>query len=91
MAISFQMLANEETVLLTSYTIAQMRINDLSQIRNRLQNVCYSKNSYKKKVLNNMINEVDKEIVLKKKMQRIDDEWWAAKYKRAQSNEISKV
>lgn len=81
----------EETVLLTPYTIAQMDIEKLSEIRERLENVCCSKNSYKNKVLNNMINEIDKEIVLKRKMKRIDDEWWTAKYERTQANEISNV
>lgn len=70
----------EETVLLTPYTIAQMDIEKLSEIRERLENVCCPKNSYKNKVLNNMINEIDKEIVLKRKIRKIDDkyEWWQA-------------
>lgn len=70
----------EETVLLTPYTIAQMDIEKLSEIRERLENVCCSKNSYKNKVLNNMINEIDKEIVLKRKIKQIDAkyEWWQA-------------
>lgn len=70
----------EETVLLTPYTIAQMDIEKLSEIRERLKNVCCSKNSYKNKVLNNMINEIDKEIVLKRKIKQIDAkyEWWQA-------------
>lgn len=70
----------EETVLLTPYTIVQMDIEKLSEIRERLENVCCSKNSYKNKVLNNMINEIDKEIVLKRKIRKIDDkyEWWQA-------------
>ena len=76
----------EETVLLTPYTIVQMDIEKLSEIRERLKNVCCSKKSYKNKVLNNMINEIDKEIVLKRKMKRIDDEWWTAKYERTQAN-----
>lgn len=70
----------EETVLLTPYTIAQMDIEKLSEIRERLENVCCSKNSYKNKVLSNMINEIDKEIVLKRKIKQIDAkyEWWQA-------------
>lgn len=70
----------EETVLLTPYTIVQMDIEKLSEIRERLENVCCSKNSYKNKVLNNMINEINKEIILKRKMKQIDDkyEWWQA-------------
>ena len=70
----------EETVLLTPYTIARMDIEKLSEIRERLENVCCSKNSYKNKVLNNMINEINKEIILKRKMKQIDDkyEWWQA-------------
>ena len=70
----------EETVLLTPYTIAQMDIEKLSEIRERLKNVCCSKTSYKNKVLNNMINEIDKEIVLKRKIKQIDAkyEWWQA-------------
>lgn len=70
----------EETVLLTPYTIAQMDIEKLSETRERLENVCCSKNSYKNKVLNNMINEIDKEIVLKRKIKQIDAkyEWWQA-------------
>ena len=70
----------EETVLLTPYTIAQMDIEKFSEIRERLKNVCCPKNSYKNKVLNNMINEIDKEIVLKRKIKQIDAkyEWWQA-------------
>lgn len=70
----------EEAVLLTPYTIAQMDIEKLSEIRERLKNVCCSKTSYKNKVLNNMINEIDKEIVLKRKIKQIDAkyEWWQA-------------
>ena len=70
----------EQTVLLTPYTIAQMDIEKLSEIRERLENVCCSKNSYKNKILNNMINEIDKEIILKRKIKQIDAkyEWWQA-------------
>lgn len=55
-----------------------MDIEKLSEIKERLENVCCPKNSYKNKVLNNMINEIDKEIVLKRKIRKIDDkyEWW---------------
>lgn len=70
----------EKTVLLTPYTIAQMDIEKLSKIRERLENACCSKDSYKNKVLNNMINEINKEIILKRKMKQIDAkyEWWQA-------------
>lgn len=70
----------EETVLLTPYTIAQMDIEKLSEIRERLKKECTSKSGYANEVLTKMINAINKEIILKRKIRRIDDkyEWWQA-------------
>ena len=69
----------KETVLLTPYTIAQMDIEKLSEIRERLKKECTSKSGHANEVLTKMINSINKEIVLKRKMQKIDEtynDWW---------------
>lgn len=69
----------EETVLLTPYTIAQMDIEKLSEIRERLKKECTSKSGHANEVLTKMINSINKEIILKRKMQKIDEtynDWW---------------
>lgn len=69
----------EETVLLTPYTIAQMDIEKLSEIRERLKKECTSKSGHVNEVLTKMINSINKEIILKRKMQKIDEtynDWW---------------
>ena len=70
----------EETVLLTPHTIAQMDIEKLSEIRERLEKECTSKSGYANEVLTKMINAINKEIILKRKIRKIDDkyEWWQA-------------
>lgn len=70
----------EETVLLTPYTIAQMDIEKLSEIRERLEKECTSKSGHANEVLTKMINAINKEIILKRKIRKIDDkyEWWQA-------------
>lgn len=70
----------EETVLLTPYTIAQMDIEKLSEIRERLEKECTSQSGYANEVLTKMINAINKEIILKRKIRKIDDkyEWWQA-------------
>ena len=69
----------EETVLLTPYTIAQMDIEKLSEIRERLEKECTSKSGYANEVLTKMINAINKEIILKRKIRKIDEtynDWW---------------
>ena len=69
----------EETVLFTPYTIAQMDIEKLSEIRERLKKECTSKSGHANEVLTKMINSINKEIILKRKMQKIDEtynDWW---------------
>ena len=69
----------EEIVLLTPYTIAQMDIEKLSEIRERLKKECTSKSGHANEVLTKMINSINKEIILKRKMQKIDEaynDWW---------------
>ena len=69
----------EETVLLAPYTIAQMDIEKLSEIRERLKKECTSKSGHANEVLTKMINSINKEIILKRKMQKIDEtynDWW---------------
>lgn len=73
---------NQEIILLTTYNLAHMSIDELTKIRHRLESVLDHKSGYQFKVISNMLNEINKEIILKRKMQKIDEKYdkWQETY-----------